>query len=363
MSTETDNLENKAEHHRARVDSTLDELRDRLSVGQLVDEAWSQLREGAGGDALKNIGRQARDNPLALGLIGAGLVWLLAGEGIRAEGREVKRRFDEWSDDPLDDQAHGDFRPPSERYRSAPPGSGDYVSGLRPRGKFAPGNDDSADGPGVVDKAKERASSLADRASDATSQAGDAISDAAGRISGAADSVAGTARQVGRSASDTAAASVEGVRHYGAEASEAARQAYDEAGRYGRYVRRDLYGRGQRLRRSFLDTLYEEPLIVGGVALAVGTAIGVSLPSTRHEDELLGPARDDLRDAAYAYGEDVAERAGHVAEKAYEAASDEADDKGLMPESSGETLAEKASDVVDKAVDEAKTEAKKQGLT
>jgi len=362
MSTETDNLETKAERHRARVDSALDELRDRLSIGQFVDEAWAQLREGDGADALKNIGRQARDNPLALGLIGAGLVWLLAGDGVRAEGRDIKRRFEAWSDDRLDDPAPGEFRPPYERYRSALPQSDDFITGLRPRGKTASVSDQT-DEPAVIDKARAHASSFADKASDATSRAGDTLSDAADRISDAADSVASTARQVGQSVADTAAASVEGARHYGAEASEAARQAYDEAGRYGRYVRRDLYGRGQRLRRSILDMFYEEPLIVGGVALAVGTAIGVSLPPTRQEDEFLGPARDDLRDAAYAYGEDIAERAGHVAEKAYEAASDEAENKGLVPESTGETLAGKASDVIDKAVDEAKTEAKKQGLT
>ena len=150
MSTETDSLEDKAERHRARVDSTLDELRDRLSIGQFLDEAWAQLREGEGADALKNVGRQARDNPLALGLIGAGLVWLFAGEGVRAESREMKRRYDEWSGDSPDGRTDIDFRPPYERYRSAMPESEDYVTGLRPRGKFAPGHADSSDGPGVV---------------------------------------------------------------------------------------------------------------------------------------------------------------------------------------------------------------------
>jgi hypothetical protein len=54
MSMETESLEHKAEHHRARVDSTLDELRDRLSVGQIVDEVWAQLKHGQGGDAVRS---------------------------------------------------------------------------------------------------------------------------------------------------------------------------------------------------------------------------------------------------------------------------------------------------------------------
>jgi hypothetical protein len=317
MSTDTDSLENKVEQQRARVDSTLDELRDRLSVGQIVDEVWGQLSDGQGGDAVKNIGRQVRDNPLALGLIGAGVAWLLAGEGVRAEGRDLRRRYEAWSDDPADDAGQ----------------------------------------PGLIDKAKSRASTVADSASDTAGRASDAITEAAAGVTDAA-------RGVRESVSNTVVATGETARSYGAEASDAARYAADEAGRYGRYVRRDLYARGERLRRSFVDTLSEEPIIVGGVALAVGAAIGLSLPSTRREDVLMGSVRDDLRDTAYAYGEDVAGRFGHVAEKAYEAASEEAENKGLTPEGgSGETLAEKAGDVVKAAADKAKTEAKKEGLT
>lgn len=339
MSVETENLEHKAEGHRARVDSSLDELRGRLSIGQIVDEVWGQLRHSQGGDVVKNVGRQVRDNPLALGLIGAGVAWLLSGEGVRAEGRDLKRRFEDWSDaDDGGGRGH-------QGYRSARPESGDHVAGLRPRGTTATSNNNTSE-PSLTDKAKSGASTLTASASDAAGRAGDAVS-------GAAESAADRARRAGESVSDAAASAGESARYYATE-----------VGHYGRHGGRNLYARGQSLRRSFLDTLYEEPMIIGGVALAIGAAIGASLPSTRREDELLGPVRDDVRNAAYAYGEDVAERAGHVAEKAYEAASEEADRKGLKPQddASGETLAEKAGDVVKTAADEAKTEAKKEGL-
>jgi len=345
MSMETENLAHEAERHRARVDSTLDELRDRLSVGQIVDEVWDQLRRGQGGDMVKNIGRQARDNPLALGLIGAGVAWLLAGEGVRAERHNLRRRYEAWSDDSTGDDPFSGYgsRSPYRRHGTA--------AGLDPRNNRTAAGADEGDEPGLFDKAKSRAATLADDASDAAGRAGGAIADAAEGVSNAAG-------RAGQSASDTATSLVESARYYGDEASDAARFAADEAGRYGRYIRRDLYVRGQRLHRSFLDTLYEEPLIIGGVALAVGAAIGVSLPSTRREDRILGPIRDDARDTAYAYGEEVAERAGHVAEKAYEAATEEAEKKGLMPESGSrsETLAEKAGDVVGAAADTAKKE-------
>lgn len=358
MSMETETLEHKAEHHRARVDSSLDELRDRLSVGQILDEVWGQVRHGQGGDMAKNLGRQVRDNPLALSLIGAGVAWLLTGDNVRAEAREMKRRYDTWNEDPA--SSYGSRSPswPHERHASAPPRSSDYGTGMGPRGKLDSSSDSLGQSePGLLAKTKTSASSLAGGAADAAGRAGDAIADAAG---GVADATS----RVGQSVSDAAAAARDNVRQYGAEVSDAAHFAAEEAGRYGRYFRRDLYARGDRLRRSFLDTLYEEPLIIGGVALAVGAAIGVSLPATRREDQMFGSARDDLRDAAYAYGEDVADKVGLVANKAYEAASDEAEKKGLLPEGDrGETIAEKAGDVVKAAVDKAKIEAAKNDLT
>jgi hypothetical protein len=348
MSIETESLEHKVEHHRARVDSTLGELRDRLSVGQIVDEVWARFKRGQGGDAVKNIGRQVRDNPLALGLIGAGVAWLLAGEGVRAEGRYAKGRYEARTDDTVDDDLSGGARRQlSPHFRSAMPRSGDYVTGLRPRGRMAERHVDT-DGLGLAEKTTSAVSRLAEDTSDAAGRVGEAIADTA-------EGVADKATRVARSISDVAAAAGEEVRYHGAEAFDAARHAADEAGRHSSEIGRELYARGRRLRRSFLDTLHEEPLIIGGLALAVGAAIGVSLPSTRREDEVLGPVRDDLRDAAYAYGEDIAERAGHVAEKAYEAASEEAEKKDLMPESgSGEETA---------AAGNTESEAKKEGLT
>jgi len=42
----------------------------------------------------------------------------------------------------------------------------------------------------------------------------------------------------------------------------------------------------------------ESPLAIGVVALATGTAIGLALPRTEKEDQLLGSARDTVVDRA-----------------------------------------------------------------
>lgn len=81
MTDTADHLERLIETQRANVEDTLEKLKDRLSVDQVVDDIGQAvgLRDLQG--TLAVAGRQVRENPLALGLIGIGLAWLLIGRG------------------------------------------------------------------------------------------------------------------------------------------------------------------------------------------------------------------------------------------------------------------------------------------
>lgn len=81
MSDKTDHLEDQIEAHRANVEETLDKLRSRLSVDQVVDDIGQIVGVQDLRGTLALTGRQMRENPLALGLIGIGLAWLLIGRG------------------------------------------------------------------------------------------------------------------------------------------------------------------------------------------------------------------------------------------------------------------------------------------
>jgi len=89
----SEQLERQAEQSRAEVELTIDELRARLTPGQIVDEILAHSRGGAG-QFVSNLGRQVTDNPLPVALIGAGLAWFLmgrdgaarTGNGVRAAG-------------------------------------------------------------------------------------------------------------------------------------------------------------------------------------------------------------------------------------------------------------------------------------
>lgn len=88
----SEQLERQTEQSRAEVEMTIDELRARLTPGQLIDEVLSYTRDG-GRQFTSNLGRQVTDNPLPVVLMGAGLAWFLLGRdttssngnGFRAE--------------------------------------------------------------------------------------------------------------------------------------------------------------------------------------------------------------------------------------------------------------------------------------
>lgn len=86
MTKSSAQLERDAEATRAQLAETLDELRSRISPGQLLDQTLDFARASNAGEFVRNLGRDARDNPLPLALVGAGVAWLMMTNG-RRRGR------------------------------------------------------------------------------------------------------------------------------------------------------------------------------------------------------------------------------------------------------------------------------------
>ena len=90
-------------------------------------------------------------------------------------------------------------------------------------------------------------------------------------------------------------------------------------------------------RNRFDNTLESEPLVIGAIGLAVGAAIGASLPSTPAERRYIGPARSKAAEAAKAQMDSLKDVAG----RAYGQVKEELH-RQTGPDGDGATLREKA---------------------
>jgi len=77
MESESARLEREVEETRWQLSGTLEELRDRMTPGRVVDQVIDYTRDSPAGDFFRNLGREVRENPLPLVVIGIGIAWLL----------------------------------------------------------------------------------------------------------------------------------------------------------------------------------------------------------------------------------------------------------------------------------------------
>ena len=157
-------LERDAEAARANVAETADAIRSKMTPGQLIDEFTGMFSGGDGQAALTTLKGQIRDNPLPLTLVGAGLAWLMLGQGGSQSRASVK---------------------PEEH------------AGLNFRGRGADRNDDEIPDEGFLD-------TVGDAASDAISAAGRVVGTAKEAVGRAGTRTATAANYVKGEASDIA---------------------------------------------------------------------------------------------------------------------------------------------------------------
>src|SRR5215468_4463747 len=74
-------LERDAEARRAQLAQTFDELRARVTPGHVLDRLVDYATDSGGADFFRNLRDQTIANPLALGIVGAGLAWLMLSNG------------------------------------------------------------------------------------------------------------------------------------------------------------------------------------------------------------------------------------------------------------------------------------------
>jgi ElaB/YqjD/DUF883 family membrane-anchored ribosome-binding protein len=282
-----DEIEREIERTRDRMSRNIDELGDRLSPGNLKEEAKSAIKDAAQG-AVSNVGEQARrtssrlvevirENPLPVIAVGAGVTWLL-----------------------------------TQRSRSE-------VSGNR-MARYA-----------YTGPERRQSHGIKDRVGNAVSGVKESVSEAAG----------GVAERAG----------------------ELKEHAGERIGDWGNQARRQ----SRQLKTNLEHTAEDNPLALAVGAAVMGLALGLLLPGTRRENELMGPARDQLVDRAEETVERAKDAAVEAGREVKETVKSEIEqhkpEMKEMVEQAGETVKEQVKQSARRIKDETKDAVKKSGTT
>ena len=77
MESRSARLEREAEETLWQLSGTLEELRGRMTPGCVVDQVIDYTRGNRAADFLRNLGREVRENPMPLVVVGIGILWLV----------------------------------------------------------------------------------------------------------------------------------------------------------------------------------------------------------------------------------------------------------------------------------------------
>lgn len=291
-SDDTEQIKANIEETRAEMSETIDAIQEKLSFSNISEQVKAEVSEYVGetiqtakntvydatigkiGDVMNYVDkginevadtrvvRTARQNPLAIALIGLGTGILLI------KGYQKKRPNYRYNDDYERDNRN-------------------YRRGFSSRAVY----DERDEGRGF--SSRDNKSTLA--------AAQDKVSGAAGAVS---DSVSGAVSAVSDTVSDAASKTYNKVSSQAADLAETAQDQYD------------YY-------------MQENPLAVGAVAMALGAAVGLAIPSTQVENRWMGETRENLVQKAEETARDAVGKVQQVAGQVKETVKEEAKNQGL----------------------------------
>ena len=293
-------IESDIRQTRGRLDDTLENLNERLSPRALINDvlSWFEAQgahqpSGGPSESLKrgyrNVIRQVKENPMPALLIGAGITWMILGNG-----------NDDASN--IEDQTLGETDDPAMHASRA--------------GEIESMTYEESENSGIASKVKEKAGQAQEAISDAT----EAVRE---KMSNIGSGVQGKARAAG-------VAVTEGVRRSKRAGSDATRQ-----------FQKGYAYTGDR----FQEAVEEYPFAVAIGFLGVGLLAGLILPRTPQEDKLMGEKSDRLIEQVKEAGKETLDKAKTVAERVTQTSMEEAKRQGITPESAGEKISEIAGKV------------------
>ena len=254
---------------RAELDGTVQTLQERLSPDTIKEQVKT-----AAMDKVETAKERARvkvnqwqsilvervlNNPLPAALIGVGLLWIMKEAGNSSSGRG---RFGR------DRYGHDYSLDPNEEWPDYAPG---IEAGRVPRQRSRRG--------GSLDAIKARAQASGQQAQEQISEW-----------------------------TDQAQESLEDWKEMASHRSDEIRERTREG--------------GERMKDELFRYMQESPLTIGAITLAIGTAIGLSLPRSEKEDQWMGETRDRLLEEAKATAKEIMPKAKEAAAEAQRVAAE-----------------------------------------
>jgi len=283
-------IEADIEATRADMSQTINEIQERLNPDNLKAQAKEVMHDATVGraqEAVSNVSDRAqqfvgnnsvvetiRQNPIPAALAGVGIGWLWM------------HRSKNWHSEPYYYQPGRHTTMREQRYYS--PGFQRYEQREQ---RYMEGQQHDSG---------SRFSGVSDTASNAFGAVQDTAGSAMGNVTDAAGSAMDTVQ-------------------------ETAGQFAGQVGQWGSQAQDQM----QDLRYRTDRMLNENPLPLGLVALGLGMAVGLLLPETEKERELMGEQRDQLMDRAQTAGQQVVEKVQQVAEDATNTVQQSAQEQGL----------------------------------
>jgi len=294
------------EQTRADMSETIDAIQDRLNPQHLKEQVKEQMREqfeeakatvreatiGKAEEMVQNVGDTISDarytlmdtikqNPIPAALVGLGLSWLFMNR------RSAPRGYARYANQ------NRNYRQTSyPTYRDNAIGSSGYASSMGQRNYG-----------GTMDQGQR--------------YYGDAMDQGQRNYGGAIEQgqrgVSDTLHRVQETAGNVVNQAQEKVGNIAEQAQETAGNVVNQAQETAGYLADQAQYQAQRFEDRFQQALYQNPLAVGAVAVALGTAVGFVLPQTQRENELLGETRDQLIDRAQTVAQDTLEKVQQVA--------------------------------------------------
>jgi len=330
----SDAIKADIEQTRSEMSQKINQIQDRLDPTRLKEQAQETVRSAVtdGTDALVGFVRSnagdfgytvvdtIKRNPVPAALVGIGLGWMIFksfsssssdwrdnddytyGErynGGRRMGSGASQYSRQYGAD-YGDQSRYSYEEGGQslsgQYQGGQYQSGQYQGGSRYSGaqgsgystqsSYGSGYSGGSSGQEEQGRVSQVVQSAQEKASDVVGQA----RDTAGQLTG---QVQETAQQAGQY--------VQGM----------VGQVREQASHLGEQAQQTLQGTGSQVQR----TVENNPVPFGVAALVAGVLVGLALPSTQAENQIMGEKRDQLIDNAQSVAQDVKERVQSVVEE------------------------------------------------